>query len=229
MSKTPKSRAKQSLARKPAASLSSPSDFDEVVRLIDAARTRAVAAVNTALIELYWSIGEYISRKIESAAWGEGVVEQLAAHIAQTHPGLRGYTRSNLLRMRQFHETYRDNQIVAPLVRQLPWTHNLLILSKSKRPEEREFYLRMAGSQNWSKRELERQLNGALFERVVMSPAKVSAVLTQLHPDAASVFKDSTSSSSSTCPRGIPRPTCTAVWSSSSRIFSSSWAAIFAT
>ncbi len=66
-------------------------DFDEVLRLIDAARTRAVAAVNTTLIELYWSIGEYISRKIESAAWGEGVVDQLAAHVARTHPGMRGY------------------------------------------------------------------------------------------------------------------------------------------
>ena len=70
-------------------------------------------------------------------------------------------------------------------------THNLLILSRSKRPEEREFYLRMALREHWSKRELERQLNGALFERVVLSPAKVSSPLTQLHPDATSVFKDS--------------------------------------
>ncbi len=119
-------------------------DFDEVLRLIDAARTHAVAAVNTTLIELYWKIGEYISGKIESAAWGEGVVDQLAAQIARTHPGLRGYTRSNLLRMRQFFDTYHGDAIVAPLVRQLPGTHNLLILSRSKRPEEREFYLRMA-------------------------------------------------------------------------------------
>ena len=166
-------------------------DFDVVLRLIDAAREKAVATVNTALIELYWSIGQYISQKIESAAWGEGVVEQLAAYIARRHPGLRGFTRSNLLRMRQFHDTYRGDEKVAPLVRQLPWTHNLLILSKSKRAEEREFYLRMAAMEKWSKRELERQLNGALFERVVLSPTIVSPPLTQIHPDAASVFKDS--------------------------------------
>ncbi len=91
----------------------------------------------------------------------KATVDAPAAHIARTRPGLRGYTRSNLLRMRQFHETYRDNAIVAPLVRQLPWTHNLLILSRSKRSEERELYLRMAASQKWSKRELERQLSGA--------------------------------------------------------------------
>jgi predicted nuclease of restriction endonuclease-like (RecB) superfamily len=93
--------------------------------------------------------------------------------------------------MRQFYVTYRGDEKVSSLLRQLPWTHNLLILSKSKRPEEREFYLRMATSQKWSSRELERQLNGALFERVVLSPTKLSPPLKELHPDAASVFKDS--------------------------------------
>jgi predicted nuclease of restriction endonuclease-like (RecB) superfamily len=73
----------------------------------------------------------------------------------------------------------------------LPWTHNLIILSRSKRPEEREFYLKMAAQEKWSKRELERQFDTALFERVVLSPAKVSPLVTQTHPNAASVFKDS--------------------------------------
>jgi predicted nuclease of restriction endonuclease-like (RecB) superfamily len=161
MSNASKKRTPQNLARQATTSPPLPADFDEVLRLIDAARTRAVASVNTTLIELYWSIGEHISRKIESAAWGEGVVDQLAAHIAQTHPGLRGYTRRNLFRMRQFYETYRGDEKVSPLVTQLPWTHNLLILSRSKRAEEREFYLRMAVAEKWSKRELERQLAGA--------------------------------------------------------------------
>jgi len=191
LSKSPQKTTMGGLVPSSPAPESAQEDFDVVMGLIDAARTRAVAAVNTTLIELYWNIGEYISGKIESASWGEGVVDQLAAHIAQRHPGLRGFTRSNLLRMRQFYATYRGDGKVAPLVRQLPWTHNLIILSKSKRSEEREFYLRMATSQKWSKRELERQFNGALFERVVLSPAKVSPPLTQWHPDAASVFKDS--------------------------------------
>jgi hypothetical protein len=82
--------------------------------------------------------------KIESAAWGEGVVEQLANFIARTHPGLRGYTRRSLFRMRQFYETYRGDEKVSALLTQLSWTHNLLILSKSKRADEREFYLKTA-------------------------------------------------------------------------------------
>src|SRR5438132_4043576 len=81
-------------------------DFDEVPRLIDAARVRAFTAVNQELVGLYWQVGEYISRKLESAAWGEGVVEQLAGHIALSHPDLKGFTRRNLFRMRQFYETY---------------------------------------------------------------------------------------------------------------------------
>ncbi len=166
-------------------------DFDEVISLIENARQRSYAAVNFQLVDLYWQIGEYISRKIASATWGEGVVEQLATHIAATHPGLRGFTRSNLLRMRQFYELYQSNTIVATLLRQLPWSHNLAIMSRCKRPEEREFYLRMTHKEQWSFRELERQLAGALFERVVLSPAKVSAPLRQLHPDATSILKDS--------------------------------------
>ena len=166
-------------------------DFSEVVHLIAAARQHAYQAVNTTLIDLYWQVGAYISNKIKAAEWGDGVVDALAKHLAVTQPNLQGFTRRNLFRMRQFYETYQDDQIVSPLVRQLPWTHNLIILSQSKHAEEREFYLRMAIKERWSKRELERQLNTALFARMVLNPVKVSPAVTQLHPDALSVFKDS--------------------------------------
>ena len=164
--------------------------FDEVLELIHSARQRAVQAVNTQLIELYWQVGAYISSKLEQAEWGDAVVSQLAEYLAQTQPGLRGFTRSNLFRMRQFYEVYRDQEKVAPLARQLSWSHNLIILGQSKRPEEREFYLRLATQEKWSKRELERQFKAALFERSVTQPAKVSAVLTQTQPAALEVFRD---------------------------------------
>lgn len=166
-------------------------DFSEVVHLIAAARQHAYQAVNTTLIDLYWQVGAYISNKIKAAEWGDGVVDALAKHLAVTQPNLQGFTRRNLFRMRQFYETYQDDQLVSPLVRQLPWTHNLIILSQSKHAEEREFYLRMAIKERWSKRELERQFNTALFARMVLNPVKVSPAVTQLHPDALSVFKDS--------------------------------------
>ncbi|WP_030131045.1 YhcG family protein [Pseudomonas sp. QTF5] len=164
--------------------------FNEITQLIVTARQRAVQAVNTELIELHWQVGAYISRKIEAAEWGDGVVAQLATHLALTQPGLRGFTRANLFRMRKFYEAYRHDPIVAALLRQLPWTQNLIILNQSKRPEEREFYLRMAIQEKWSSRELERQFKAALFERSVINPAKVSPLVRQTHPEALSVFKD---------------------------------------
>jgi len=93
--------------------------------------------------------------------------------------------------MMQFYETYRDKPKLATLLRELSWSHNLAIMSRSKRDEEREFYLRLACRERWSFRALLRQLAGSLFERVALSPAKLSPPLRELHPDAASVFKDS--------------------------------------
>lgn len=112
-------------------------------------------------------------------------------HYPDRQPGLRGFTRANLFRMRQFYDAYRADTRVAPLVRQLPWSHNLVILSQAKRPEEREFYLRLAIAESWSRRELERQLKAALFERAVLTPAKVSPPVRQMNSAAAAVFKDS--------------------------------------
>jgi hypothetical protein len=96
--------------------------FDEVLSLIDAARRRAYQAVNAELVSLYWQVGEYISRKLASAEWGDGIVAELAETIARKHPGMRGFTRPNFFRMRQFVEAHRDHEKVSPLVRQLPWT-----------------------------------------------------------------------------------------------------------
>ena len=164
--------------------------FTEVVQLIQTAKQQAFKAVNTTLLGLYWQIGAIISKKLESAEWGDGVIEQLAQHIAHTQPGLRGFTSRNLFRMRKFYQTYRADENVQALALQLPWTHNLIILSQSKRPEEREFYLRLAIREQWGKRELERQFKSALFERTVLSPPKVTPLVSQMHPEANSFLKD---------------------------------------
>lgn len=135
--------------------------FAEVVEMIQAHRGRALAAVNTALVELYWRVGEYISGKLATAAWGEGVVDALAAYIARRHPGLRGFTRRNLFRMRQFFEAYAGEEKASALLTQLPWTHHLPILGRCRRLEERELHIRLAAQERWSSRDLERQLAGA--------------------------------------------------------------------
>lgn len=175
---------RQSSALAPAAA------FDEVLALIDAAKRLAYQAVNNELVGLYWQIGEHISKKLESAEWGEGVVDVLAAAIAREHPGLRGFTRSNLFRMRQFYEAYRSDEKVAPLVRQLPWTHHLIILGQTRVPDERAFYVLMALKGGWTKRELQRQVRAQAFRRSMIEPAGLSAALREIHPSAVEEFKN---------------------------------------
>jgi hypothetical protein len=87
--------------------------FAEVVDMIQTARGRALASVNAALVDLYWRLGEYISRKLETASWGEGVVDELASYIQRRHPNFRGFTRRNLFRMRQFFGSYARNERVS--------------------------------------------------------------------------------------------------------------------
>ncbi|MBX3223808.1 MAG: DUF1016 family protein [Labilithrix sp.] len=164
--------------------------FAEVIALIEAARVRGYQAVNTVLVEHYWELGEYISRKIASAEWGDGVVDDLAADLARRYPGVRGYTRRNLFRMRQFFEAYRAYKKVSPLVAQLPWTHHLIILSEAKTVETREFYILAAIKERWSKRELERQIRSGAVLRSTGLPKKVSPVVTQIHPAAIDEFKN---------------------------------------
>src|SRR5438270_583958 len=107
MSQTPK-RPTRGAAKGKAAKGPSPADFDVVLGLIADARRRALAAVNTALIDLYWAIGEHISTRVASAGWGQGTVQSLAEYIRKKQPNARGFSASNLWRMKQFVETYRD-------------------------------------------------------------------------------------------------------------------------
>jgi len=177
-------------SRRAATTLAPAPKFDEVLSLIEAARRRAYQAVNAELVSLYWQLGEYISRKIASAEWGDGVVDELAATIARQYPGMRGYTRRNLFRMRQFFESYRGEKKVSPLVTQLPWTHHLILLSQTKHPEEREFYMLAAIKGRWTKRELERQILTGAALRSNASARKVSPAVAQIHPGALDEFKN---------------------------------------
>lgn len=187
----PKASALAPVPRRRSTALTTDEDrFAEVLALIEAARGRAYQAVNTELVTLYWQLGEHISQKIEKAEWGDGVVDQLAAALARRYPGLRGYTRRNLFRMRQFYEAYRGNKKVSPLVTQLPWSHHLILLSQARSPVEREFYMLLAIKERWSKRELERQIQSGAIVRSAPTRKKVSPAVTRTHPAALDELKN---------------------------------------
>jgi predicted nuclease of restriction endonuclease-like (RecB) superfamily len=113
--------------------------------------------------------------QLAAANESQGTVEALAKYIQARRPGVSGYSARNLWRMSQFYETYRDQPKLSPLVTELDWTKNLLILSRCKRAEEREFYLRICHREDWPKRELERQLAGALTSKVAICDLQTTA------------------------------------------------------
>lgn len=145
------------------------SDFNKVIDMIEFSREKVYRKVNEELINLYWNIGCYVSEKIKSKEWGSKVVNNLVVFIKNKYPTLKGFDRSGIYRMKQFYELYKDDEIVAPLARQLSWTNNLLIMSKTKSKEEREFYIKMALKNNYTKAELSRQLVSAYYERYMIA------------------------------------------------------------
>ncbi|MCF0057762.1 YhcG family protein [Dyadobacter sp. CY356] len=165
--------------------------FTDIIQLIKHSRTNAIRAVNAEMINLYWNIGEYISKKIEQAEWGDSVVSELAKHIQKNEPEIKGFSDKNIWRMKQFFETYRDFPKLSPVVREISWTHNMLIFSRCKTIEEKEFYLKIVKQENYSKRELDRQISASLFERTIIGNSKLSAVLRESSHNLTNTFKDS--------------------------------------
>ncbi len=143
--------------------------FSPILELIRQTRTRVEKLVRHELIDLYWDIGNHLSEKISLESWGKSTVQELANWLAAQQPELKGFSSSNLWRMRQFYDTYNADPILAPVVREIPWSYHLIILGKCNTPEERQFYLTTSRQQRWTKRELERQ-KGVSTEWVLRHP-----------------------------------------------------------
>lgn len=153
--------------------------FEEIIHIIEAAKERAYQAVNKELINMYWEIGKYISNKVKDEDWGKSVVADFSDFIHNNYPDIKGFSAQNIWRMKQFYETYKDKEKLSPLVREISWTNNLIIMSGAKSDEAKEFYLLLAAKNRYSKRELERQIDSMLFERTMLSNAKNKNLITK--------------------------------------------------
>lgn len=147
-------------------------DFESIIAIIEQSKARAIRAVNAEMIEMYWQIGKYISEKASNDGWGKSVVQDFADFLKQTYPTASGFSAQNIWRMKQFYETYKNKEKLSPLVREITWSNNLLIMSGCKTDEAKEFYLRLTIANGYGKRELERQIDSMLFERTTLSTAK---------------------------------------------------------
>lgn len=161
----------------------------EIKQKIKEAQYSALKSVNKELIDLYLYIGMRIVEQKKEFGWGKAIVETLSKDLQKEFFGSKGFSPQNLWRMKQFYETYNSSKLSA-LLREISWTNNLLILSKSKSLEEREFYLRLCIKEKYSSRELERQIDSGFYERSIITNKKLPSVMRDLLPSAESVFKD---------------------------------------
>jgi predicted nuclease of restriction endonuclease-like (RecB) superfamily len=164
--------------------------FNEIRNIIIQTRANAFSAINKELINLYWNVGKYISEQDNRTKWGKSTVNSLAEYLSSMEPDLKGFSPQNLWRMKQFYEVYAEDKKLSPLVREISWTNNLMIIAKSKTREEREFYLRLSIVERLSKRELERQMDSAFFERAMLVNQTLSPAVRKIHPKAEFIFKD---------------------------------------
>ena len=145
--------------------------------MIEIRRNNAIRKVNEELVGLYWDCGKYISLKVKNEKWGSKTIDNLAKYIKNKYPKIKGFNRSNIYRMIQFYEVYKNNEIVAPLARQLSWTNNVLILGMTNSIEEKEFYIRLCLKNNYKKEELIRQIKSGYYERYMLSDSKLNEEL----------------------------------------------------
>ena len=164
-------------------------DFNNIIEIIERAKSRAIRAVNAEMIDMYWQIGKYISEKTNNGGWGKKIVQDFAEYLKREYPSASGFSAQNIWRMKQFYETYCGNEKLSPLVREIAWSNNLLIMSGCKTDEAKEFYIRLCIANGYSKRELERQIDSMLFERTMLSTAKNKSLIEQ-HP-AVGALRDS--------------------------------------
>jgi len=176
-------------------SLGKPKDYPglltEIKERIRSAQYEALKAVNKELVGLYWDIGRMIVERQDVEGWGKAVVEQLAADLRTEFPGVGGFSASNLWRMKAFFEAYNGLEKLAPLVREIGWSHNLAILERCKDPLEREFYLRMTRKFGWSKNVLIHQIDNQSYEKSLLGQTNFDQALTpELRAQAKLAVKD---------------------------------------
>lgn len=144
-----------------------------LIKIIEDSRNNALKKVNEELIRMYWNVGEYLSKEAENAVFGDAYIDSVVREIQAAFPGIKGFNRRGLYRMKQFYETYCDDEFVSALLTQISWTNHLAIMSKSKTLEERHFYITLCIKESYSSRELERQINSGYYERYMLSKERL--------------------------------------------------------
>ncbi len=154
-------------------------------------QNEALKAVNRELIALYWDIGSLIVERQKGESWGKAVVDKLARDLQAEFPGIKGFSASNLRRMRMFFLTYNASENLIPLVREVSWSHNIVIMEKCGNSLEREFYLRMSRKSGWTRNVLVVQIENDTYRKTLLSQTNFETTLpAEIQKQAKLAVKD---------------------------------------
>lgn len=149
----------------------------QIKEKIRSSQYEAMIAVNTTLINLYWGIGQEIYNQQKEKGWGKSIVEVLAKELKREFPDVKGFSASNLWRMRNFYVIYSDIENLAPLVREISWTKNVAIMEKCKDSLEREFYIKMTKKYGWTKDILINNIENKAYEKYLLNQTNFDETL----------------------------------------------------
>ena len=153
--------------------------IEDVKNKIEKKQYNVLRLMNTETITLYWEIGEEIYKQQQLKGWGKSVVSALSQGLQSSFPGAKGYSAANLWRMRNFYLTYRDELKLAPLVREISWSNNIVIMEKCKDVLEKEFYIQMTKRYGWGKRILTNFIEGKTYEKYLLNQTNFDLTMPQ--------------------------------------------------
>ncbi|MBD2054467.1 DUF1016 domain-containing protein [Oculatella sp. FACHB-28] len=157
----------------------------EIKQRIRSAQYAALKSVNKELIALYWDIGRLIVERQQGATWGKSIVEQLAKDLQTEFPGISGFSARNIWNMRSFYLSYSQNEKLQPLVAEISWSHNLVIMEKCKDDLAREFYIRMTRKFGWTKNVLVQQIENQSYEKTLLNQTNFDAAVAEEYRNQA--------------------------------------------
>ncbi len=163
----------------------------EIKDRIRSAQYDALKAVNKELIAMYWDIGRSIVSRQRKGTWGKSVVEHLAKDLQMEFPGIQGFSVRNIWNMRNFYVSYHRKTKLQPLVAEIGWTHNLIVITRCKDDLEREFYIRMTRKYGWSKDVLIHQIDNRSYGKTMTGQTNFHKSLSpELRKQAKLAVKD---------------------------------------
>lgn len=150
---------------------------NQITQRIRTAQYEAAKAVNKEIIALYWEIGRIITERQSAQGWGKSVVENLSKDIQKEFPGIKGFGVRNVWDMARFYAEYRSNEILQPLVAEISWTKHIVILTKCKDTQQRQFYILATKRYGWTKDVLINKIELKEYEKFLLGQTNFERTL----------------------------------------------------